>query len=138
VTLASHAGNTWTLRQRRLASAVNEAIKAGGPKAYFIAVNKNAMIALELRRKAYDRLDTPYGASIEPLAQLALKRHAEMHVPIVIVADRFTEGGMPFDLNHAADALSSFDGVASTPIVRVLQWEGRNFAAGSASKRAAS
>jgi hypothetical protein len=129
IPFAIHAPNTWALRQRTFAPAVDAAIRAGGPNAYYLAVEKNAYLALEMRHKACDRHDTPYGADVDPIALEAMKQHVERKRPIVVLADRWVETGMPWDRDHAQDKLKSFDLVATRPPFTILRWQGRNYAA---------
>ena len=100
--------NTWILRDRLLASAVDEAIAAGGPNAYYFAVEKNAMMAPSLRC-SHTTGWTQLGRPRRPRARARIQETRELGRPIVVIADRFIGTGMQFDLEHAAEGLRAFD-----------------------------
>jgi hypothetical protein len=127
--LAFHAGNTLALRQRRLATAVSMAIEAGGPRAFFLPLDKSAMIAVELRLREYEQKDVPYGDPLTSMAQRALELRAKLNRPIVAISDRFVETGMPYDLAHAGEGRAAFDAHKESKEFRVIEFEGKKFAA---------
>jgi hypothetical protein len=135
VTLAVHAPNTWMLRQKRFATAIDAAIEAAGKKAYYVAIDKNAMIGVSLRHYEQQQLDMPYGVTPQRLADLAIAKRKELVArnegdrPIVVIGDRFIETGMPYDLLHAGEGFAAFDTAPPMPGVRIVRHEGRAFAA---------
>jgi hypothetical protein len=125
----AHASNTWTLRKRTLAEAIDKAVEAGGPRAYYLAMDKNAMLALEMRRLPYDQLDIGYGDDFRHLFKLAHEKRSLLHAPIVAVGDRFVETGMSWDLEHAGEGFGTFDSAKPTPEISLVQYGGKTFAA---------
>lgn len=132
--LAVHAPNTWELRQRRFATAVEKAVAAAGDGAYYIVIDKNAMIGVEMKLQEHKQLDQPYGVTADALGDLALAKRAELEKkgqgrrPIVVIGDRFIETGMPWDLLHAGEGFTAFD-TPPPPKVRIVKHEGKAFAA---------
>jgi hypothetical protein len=132
--LRVHAPNTSELRQRRFATAVEKALAAAGEGAYYIVIDKNAMIGVEMKLQEHKQLDQPYGVTVDALADLALAKRAELEKrgqgsrPIVVIGDRFIETGMPWDLLHAGEGFAAFE-TPPPPKVRIVKHEGKAFAA---------
>ena len=117
---------------RRAAS--EKAISAAGDGAYYIVIDKNAMIGIEMKLQEHKQLDQPYGVTVDALGELALVKRAELQKkgqgerPIVVIGDRFIETGMPFDLRHAGEGFAAFE-TPPPPKVRIVRHEGKAFAA---------
>ena len=127
--LFAHAPNTWTLRQRTLAQAIAKAVEAGGPRAYYLPIDKNAMIALEMRRLPYEQLDIGYGDDLKDSRSSPSRSAPSSRRPIVVVGDRFVETGMPWDLEHAGEGFRAFDSAKPTSEISLVQYGGKTFAA---------
>jgi hypothetical protein len=96
-TVASHGASTWTLRDRTLSRALEEAVELGGPASHcrYIAYRFRAAAAFHVHRvpmnREQDVILGPPGAAVG-LFEARLKARP---VRTVVLVDRFVGDGMP-------------------------------------------